>query len=255
MNNPRMRLIEIDVSRSAYDKGHIPGAILWNIYADLRHADYSLLDRQEFEEVLGRSGLTHQDTIIFYGYGSYLGFWLMKAYGHEHVLMLQGTRQDWQDQGRPWTVEVPKPVTSAYKLLLGEPALLVAEAELRATLGTGKPLILDVRSAAEFTGERFWPSGATEGAGRPGHIPDAVHLHVDLLRRSDGSFKSEAELRELLREHGVTPESSVVTYCTIGNRASEAAFVLMHLLGYPDVRVYHGSWAEWGSQDNTPVEV
>jgi thiosulfate/3-mercaptopyruvate sulfurtransferase len=255
LNDPRVRLIEMDVSRSAYDKGHIPGAILWNIYADLRHGDYSLLDRHEFAELLGRSGLTREDTLVFYGYGSYLGFWLMKAYGHERVLMLRETRQDWQERGRPWTLEVHKPVSSTYQLLPGEPALLVTEVELQAALHTSKLLILDVRSASEFTGERFWPSGATEGAGRPGHIPGAVHLHVDLLRRSDGSFKPAAELRDLIRDHGVAPESSVVTYCTIGNRASEAAFVFKYLLGYPDVRVYYGSWAQWGSQAETPIEV
>ena len=200
LSDPQLRVVEVDVSRTAYQQGHIPGAILWNIYADLRHADYSLLDRSELEEVLGRSGLTPRDTIVFYGYGAYLGFWLMKAYGHERVLMLQGTRQDWRDRGRPWTMEVPEPVASStYTLSTAEPALLISQGELvRTALGTGDPLILDARSDAEFTGERFWPSGATEGAGRPGHIPGAVHLHVDLFHRPDGSFKTPAELQAAL---------------------------------------------------------
>ena len=114
---------------------------------------------------------------------------------------------------------------------------------LQAALGSGDTLILDVRSQAEFVGERFWPSGATAGAGRPGHIPGAVHLHIDLLHTADGAFKSTGELRRLFQERGVVPERSVVTYCTIGARASEAAPVLRYLLGYPDVRVYDGSWA------------
>jgi thiosulfate/3-mercaptopyruvate sulfurtransferase len=112
-----------------------------------------------------------------------------------------------------------------------------------------------VRSEAEFVGDRFWPSGATEGAGRPGHIPSAVHLHADLLRTADGAFKSEAALRRLFQERGVVPGRSVVTYCTIGIRASEAALVLRYLLGYPDVRVYGGSWAEWGTRTETPIEI
>jgi thiosulfate/3-mercaptopyruvate sulfurtransferase len=139
LHDPTVRVIEVDVSRAAYDQGHISGAILWNIYADLRHSDYSLLGRGEFEELLSRSGLTPQDTLVFYGYGSYLGFWLMKSHGHEHVLMLQGTRQDWRDGGMSWTAEVPRTDTSVYPLSTGEPALLISQRELQGALGAGDP--------------------------------------------------------------------------------------------------------------------
>jgi thiosulfate/3-mercaptopyruvate sulfurtransferase len=254
LNDPGIRVVEVDVSRSAYDKGHIHGAVLWNAYADLHHADYSPLDRREFEDLLSRSGLAPNDTIVFYGYGHYLGFWLMKAYGHERALVLNGPREGWRDAGRPWTTDLPKPVRSAYPLPEAEATQLMSLAALQDTLGTGDPVILDVRSDAEFAGERFWPSGATEGAGRPGHIPGAVHLHADLLRTTDGAFKSAVELRQLFQDRGLVPERSVVTYCTVGIRASEAALVLKYLLGYPDARVYDGSWAEWGSQAETPIE-
>ncbi len=254
-----IRVVEVDVSRAAYDQGHIPGAILWNAYADLRHADYSLLNHSEFEGLLSRSGLTPGDTIVFYGYAPSLGFWLMNTYGHQRVLMLSGTRQGWRDAGRPWTLDVPSPVRSTYVLPEAEPRPLMSldalQAALPGALGAEDPIILDVRSDAEFAGERFWPSGATEGAGRAGHIPGAVHLRADLLRTGDGVFKSAAELRRLLQDRGVVPERTVVTYCTIGNRASEAALVLQYLLGYPDVRVYYGSWAEWGTRTETPIEV
>ena len=255
LDDPDVRAVEVDVSRAAYDQGHIPGAILWNAYTDLHHAeDYSPLKRSEFEELLRRSGLTPDTTIAFYGYGPYLGFWLAKVYGHQRALVLNGTRQEWREAGLPWTTALPEPVPSSYTLEASQITQLMSMEALQATLGSGTPLILDVRSQAEFVGERFWPSGATAGAGRPGHIPGAVHLDIELLHTADGAFRSAEELRQLFQERGVVPERSVVTYCTIGARASEAALVLRYLLGYPDVRVYDGSWAQWGTQPQTPIE-
>jgi len=197
LNDPGVRIVEVDVSRAAYEQGHIPGAVFWNAYADLHHADYSPLDRREFEDLLSRSGLAPNATIVFYGYGHYLGFWLMKAYGHERALVMKGTREGWRDAGRPWTTDRPEPVASTYPLPEAEATQLMSLDALQGILGSGDPVILDVRSDAEFAGERFWPSGATAGAGRPGHIPGAVHLHADLLRTADGAFKNAAELRQL----------------------------------------------------------
>jgi thiosulfate/3-mercaptopyruvate sulfurtransferase len=254
LDDPDVRVVEVDVSRAAYTQGHIPGAVFWNAYTDLHHADYSPLERGEFEELLSRSGLAPTTTIVFYGYGPYLGFWLMKAYGHERALVLNGTRQGWCEGGLPWTKALPEPLPSTYTLAEAEAIQLMSLDTLQGTLGSGNPLIIDVRSEAEFSGERFWPSGAKEGAGRPGHIPGAMHLHIDLLHTVDGSFKSAAELRQLFQAYGVLPERSVVTYCTIGARASEAALILRYLLGYADVRVYFGSWAEWGTRAQTAIE-
>jgi len=255
LDDPDVRAVEVDVSRAAYEQGHIPGAILWNAYTDLHHMeDYSPLKRSEFEELLRRSGFTPDTTIVFYGYGPYLGFWLAKAYGHERALVLNGTRQEWRETGLPWTTALTEPVPSTYTLPAADVTQLMSLEALQASLGSTDPLILDVRSQAEFVGERFWPSGATAGAGRPGHIPGAIHLHIDLLHTADGAFKSATALRQIFQERGVKASRSIVTYCTIGARASEAATVLRYLLGYPDVRVYDGSWAQWGTQAQTPIE-
>src|SRR5258708_15170588 len=177
LDDPDVRVVEVDVSRAAYDQGHIPNSILWHAYADLHHAqDYSPLERSEFEELLRRSGFTSATTIVFYGYGPYLGFWLTKAYGHQRGLVLNGTRQDWREADLPWTTALPELVPSTYTLPVAEVTQLIELQALQAALGSGDPLILDVRSQAEFVGERFWPSGATAGGRPPRHTPRAIHL-------------------------------------------------------------------------------
>jgi thiosulfate/3-mercaptopyruvate sulfurtransferase len=255
LNNHTVRVVEVDVSQAAYNQGHIPGAILWNAYTDLHHADYSPLDPGQFEHLLRNAGLTPEDTIIFYGYAPSLGFWLMRAYGHDRSFVLNESRAGWQRAGLPWTTDRPELRPSTYTLKASKVTQLISLEALQATLGSKDLRILDVRSEAEFVGERFWPSGATEGAGRPGHIPGAVHLHADLLHKADGTFKEEAELRQIFQERGVSPAHRIVTYCTIGARASEVALVLKYLLGYADVCVYDGSWAQWGTRIETPIEL
>ena len=254
LDDPTLRLVEVDVSPVAYEKGHIPGAVLWNAYTDLRHPDYSPVSTVEFEQLLSRSGLTPEMSVVFYGYGSHLGFWLMKAYGHDRVRLMDGTRDRWQTAGHRWSVEVPVPTPSSYTLPSGESDLRSSRVAVEGMLGKPDQVILDVRSKAEYEGDYFWPSGATEGAGRAGHIPRSVHLPIELLRNDDGLFRSSDEIRQVMCDHGVVPEHGVVSYCTIGNRASQAWFALTYLLGYPDARVYYGSWAEWGTLSDTPIE-
>jgi thiosulfate/3-mercaptopyruvate sulfurtransferase len=253
LDDPTVRVVEVDVSAAAHDQGHIPGAVLWNAYADLRHPDYSLIGAAEFERLLSTSGVTPETTIVFYGYAAHLGYWLLKAHGHRELRLLDGPRDQWQEAGHRWSVEDPPPAPTAYSLLREDSPLRSSRADVEALLEDAGGVILDVRSQAEYDGERFWPSGATEGAGRAGHIPGSVHVPIDLLR-SEGRFRDTEEIRQTLLDHAVGPERRVVAYCTIGNRASQAWFAMTELLGYPDARVYYGSWVEWGTRSDTPIE-
>ena len=254
IGDPSVRLVEVDVSPAAYKQGHIPGAILWNAYSDLRDKEYRSIPRTAFEALLSRSGITPESTVVFYGYGTFLGFWLMKAYGHRDARMLNGTRDEWEKAGGTWSTEVPAPKATSYQLPPEDDDLLATQAEVEAVASHPATLVLDVRAESEFQGERFWPSGATEGAGRAGHIPGAVSVPIDQVRDAAGDIKGTDELRRLYRAAGVTPDRRVITYCTIGNRASLAWFVLKYLLDYPNVAVYQGSYVEWGKRPDSPIE-
>ena len=166
---------------------------------------------------------------------------------------MDGSREQWKTAGHDWSTDVPRPTKSHY-VLAAQDAFFASQDDVREMIGDPGRVILDTRSKAEYDGERFWPSGATEGAGRAGRIPGAVHLPIELLRSDEGTFKSEHEMQQIVRDGGITRQTEVVTYCTIGNRASQAWFALKYLLGYDDARVYYGSWAEWGKGADTPID-
>jgi thiosulfate/3-mercaptopyruvate sulfurtransferase len=254
IGDPSVRLVEVDVSGAVYDQGHIPGAILWDAYGDLRDSDYRPVALPGLRQLFSRSGITPEATVVFYGYAAPLGFWLMKAHGHSDVRMLMGPRDQWAEAGERWATDVPRPAETRYPDLREDAGILASREAVEAAIGKPDQLILDVRSVPEYTGERFWPSGATAGAGRPGHMPSAVNVPIDLLRAENGAPRSVEELRRAFDAAGVTKDKAVITYCTIGNRASEAWFALKYQLGHPDARVYYDSWAVWGKLADTPIE-
>jgi thiosulfate/3-mercaptopyruvate sulfurtransferase len=248
-------VVEVDVSRAAYDQGHIPGAVFWNAYSDLRDAGYQPVPRPQFEDLVARSGIETESTVVVYGYGAALGFWLLKANGYHDVRMLDGSRDQWAQTGERWATDVPSPPVAARGLPAAVSAILATREAVERAIEDPTKVLLDVRSDLEYTGERFWPSGAKEGAGRPGHIPGATNVPIDLLRTENGGLKPPDELQRVFDGAGVTKDKGVITYCTIGNRASQAWFALTCVLGYPDVRVYYGSWVEWGKRTDTPIEL
>ena len=152
--------MEVDVSPAAYGQGHIPGAILWNAYADLRDASYLPVEHSELERLLSRSGITPDTTLVFYGYGAALGFCLMKAHGHADVRMLDGSREQWPQSGATWSTEVTVPVASAYKLPPEHANIFASRKSVEDAIKKfGQNILLDVRAEQEYSGERFWPSG------------------------------------------------------------------------------------------------
>jgi thiosulfate/3-mercaptopyruvate sulfurtransferase len=254
VDDPGVRLIEVDVSAAAYDEGHIPGAVLWNAYSDLRDANYKPVGLQALQRLLSRSGIASDTCVVTYGYAAPLGFWLLKAHGHDDVRMLMGSREKWPQSGHHWSTDIPQPPDGDHPPLSEQPHLLASRDAVERAIGEPSAILLDVRAESEYTGERFWPSGATEDVGRAGCVPGSVNVPIDSLRAADGSLKSPEELSRALDAAGVIRDKAVITYCTIGNRASEAWFALKYLLGYPNARVYYGSWVEWGKAADTPIE-
>jgi len=255
LENPNLRIVEVDVASTAYDAWHIDGAVLWNVYQDLKDAEYRPVGTAALEQLVARSGIDSDSTVVFYGYAPALGFWLMELYGHPDLHILDCSRDAWRTDGRPWTTSVPGTVPGSFCLGGGDgPSRADRDEVLRSIRKPGETVV-DVRSEAEYLGERFWPSGGLDQQGRAGHIPSAVHQPIDGLVDERGAFRPSTALRGVFSSIDLESDDELTVYCTIGGRAATAWFVLTHLLGREGVRVYDGSWAEWGRMAGSPVAV
>jgi thiosulfate/3-mercaptopyruvate sulfurtransferase len=254
LDDPAVRVVEVDVSPAAYDQWHIDGAALWNVYADLKDAGYRLADAAAVERLFIQSGIGPDTIVVFYGYAPALGMWLMKLYGHRDVRILDCSRDTWRAEGGACGSAAAEPAPARYRLGAPDGRIHADHNAVRDAIGDPGTTILDVRSWDEFRGERFWPSGGMEPGGRAGHVPAAVHQPIDGLYDSRGAFRSPGDLRGIFSAAGPGGDGELITYCTIGGRASTAWFVLTYLLGRDNVRVYDGSWAEWGRMADTLVE-
>jgi len=262
LGKPGIAIVEVDYDpKLAYEQGHIPGALLIDWRKDVNKPDVrDIIDAGEFEKLMSRLGISNDTHVILYGdYNNWFAtfaFWVFEMYGHQKVQLLNGGRKKWIDSGGELTKEVPAVKPATYKVpKVNYENRVFLEDLLRMKIADPNLVLVDVRSPAEYTGEiTAPPEYPNEHAQRGGHIPGAVNIPWGQAIREDGTFKSAEELRQLYSSKGVVPDKRVVTYCRIGERASVTWFVLKHLLGYKDVKVYDGSWTEWGNLVRFPIE-
>jgi len=247
------------VDTSAYEQGHIPGAIGLNWQTQLQDPiRRDIPSKERLEAILSELGVSDTHTIVLYGdnnnwFAAY-AFWVLKVYGHDDVRMMDGGRKKWLAEGRPVTTEVPRYPPTQYRAKEPDMSLRAFFPQVLESLHKPEFALVDVRSPQEYTGELIAPPGMMETAQRGGHIPGARNIPWAQAVREDGTFKSPDELRALYVPQGVTPDKQVITYCRIGERSSHTWFVLKYLLGYPHVRNYDGSWTEWGNMVAAPIE-
>jgi thiosulfate/3-mercaptopyruvate sulfurtransferase len=258
LGEPGLVVVESDEDVLLYETGHIPGAVKIDWHTDLNDPvlrDY--VDGEAFAALVGGKGIARDSTVVIYGdknnWWAAYALWVFTLFGHEDVRLLDGGRDKWIAEERPFTTDRTTPEAVDY------PVVERQDAEIRAfkddvLAHLGHPLI-DVRSPEEYSGERTTaPAYPEEGALRAGHIPSAANVPWAKAAAEDGTFKPVAELDAIYREGaGLTEGEPVIAYCRIGERSSHTWFVLTHLLGFEDVRNYDGSWTEWGSTVRVPI--
>jgi thiosulfate/3-mercaptopyruvate sulfurtransferase len=258
-NDPNVVIAEVDVDASAYNEGHIPGAIGWNWQTQLCDTiRRDIISKADLEKLLSTSGIGNDTTIILYGdnnnWFAAWAFWQLKMYGHKDFRIMNGGRKKWLAEGRELTKEVPASKTATYRATERNESLRAYLRQVQEGMKSPNTVMVDVRSPDEFTGKILSPPGLPETCQRGGHIPGAKNIPWGQACNEDGAFKTADELQALYSGKGVTSDKNVIAYCRIGERSSHTWFVLKYLLGYPNVSNYDGSWTEWGNLVNAPIE-
>jgi thiosulfate/3-mercaptopyruvate sulfurtransferase len=261
LDDPNVRVVEVDEDTTAYEKGHIPNALGWNWNTDL-HAPVGreYVDQEGLSKLLQKGGVDANTTLILYGgnnnwFAAY-AYWLVRYLGYGNAKLLDGGRKKWELESRAMTSDAPSFKASTYKIdgsINGDFRSFRDEVLDKASSKSAS--FVDVRSPEEYRGEKLAPDHLPqEQAQVPGHIPGAANVPWGKAANEDGSFKSADELKALYEGVGVTPDKEVIAYCRIGERSSHTWFALHELLGYDNVKNYDGSWTEYGSLVGAPVE-
>jgi thiosulfate/3-mercaptopyruvate sulfurtransferase len=259
LDDPGVRFVEVDVDTAAYEQGHLPGAVGWDWTSQLSDGiRRDIVSRADLSRLLSDSGIGLDTHIVLYGdnnnWFAAWAYWQLKLHGIEKVSLLNGGRKYWLDNGLPTSVDVPSYEPTGIQVPEPDYALRAYRDDILPRLGDPELALVDVRSPAEFSGEVLAPPGLSETAQRAGHIPGATSAPWAQTVNEDGTFKSAEQLREHYAAKGVTADKDIIAYCRIGERSSHTWFVLHELLGYERVRNYDGSWTEWGSLINVPIE-
>ena len=260
LDDPSIRIVEVDENPALYAEAHIPGAIGFDWKHDLQdQVKRDFLSPDAFAELFGSHGISSDHIIVLYGdrnnwFAAYT-YWYLKYYGHDDVKLMNGPREKWIAEGRPTSTDAPEYDAATFDVSVERDEIRAKRDEVREALDEPTKLV-DVRSPQEFSGELIAMAGyEQEGAQRAGHIPGAASVPWAQAVKEDGTFKSADELRQLYTDKGVIEDGNdIIAYCRIGERSAHTWFVLHELLGKGDVKNYDGSWTEWGNLVNVPIE-
>jgi len=255
LNDPKIVFVEVDEDVSAYDGGHLAGAVRLDWTTELQDpVARNLIDQADFDKLLSAKGISNDDTVVLYGgnnnwFAAY-AYWYFKLYGHGDVRLLDGGRKKWELDGRELVKDVEDRPATTYTAKEQDNSIRAYRDEVIAAIGAKN--LIDVRSPDEFSGKIMAPAHLPqEQAQRPGHIPTAANVPWSKAANDDGTFKSDEELRALYSSLDTAKDT--IVYCRIGERSSHTWFALHELLGEKSVKNYDGSWTEYGSLVGVPV--
>ncbi|MFI6293535.1 sulfurtransferase [Nonomuraea sp. NPDC050790] len=259
LDTPGVVLVEVDEDTSAYDKGHIRGAVKIDWKSDLQDpVRRDFVDKAGFEALLSERGISNDDQVVLYGgnnnwFAAY-AYWYFKLYGHQNVRLLDGGRKKWELDSRELVKDVPSKPATTYVAQEQDSSIRAFRDDVVGAIG--KLNLVDVRSPDEFTGKLLAPAHLPqEQAQRAGHVPTARNIPWSKAANDDGTFKADDDLRTLYGEAGVDFGKDTIAYCRIGERSAHTWFVLHEILDQANVKNYDGSWTEYGSLVGVPIEL